>query len=100
MKKQSYYFLSILFFLCSVLIVEIVYMYSVKVQNQEIKKSFVALSGLPDLAIANEAHFIRHRSYADTFSIFANSPELLEYFPSTFVYSHSQLSNPSRIEHE
>jgi hypothetical protein len=99
MIKTSYIFLSIFLFTCSLLAGELFYMYSLE-NNKKIKEDFVHLSGLPDLAVSNEAHFIRHRSYADTFSLFANSPELLEYFPSTFVYNHPNTNNPSKITHE
>jgi hypothetical protein len=99
MIKTSYIFLGIFLFTCSLFFGELFYMYSLD-NNKQIKKDFVSLSGLPDLAVSNEAHFIRHRSYADTFSLFANSPELLEYFPSTFVYNHPNTNNPSKITHE
>ena len=62
------------------------------------KESFTSLVGLPDLALVSEAHFIRHRSLSDVFSAFADAPELLEYFPSTFVYHAASLPIPSRIE--
>lgn len=63
------------------------------------KKAFVSLVGLPDLALVTEAHYVRHRSLSDTFAFFADSPELLEYFPSTFVYMYtpSIAQNPARI---
>ena len=64
------------------------------------KERLSALIGLPDLALVSEAHYVRHRSLSDTFSYFNESPELLEYFPSTFVYAHNTLSNPSRITYE
>jgi NAD-specific glutamate dehydrogenase len=62
------------------------------------KEELVALVGLPDLALVSEAHYVRHRSLSDVFSYFNESPELLEYFPSTFVYHYAPSSNPSRIE--
>ncbi|WP_263833896.1 hypothetical protein [Sulfurospirillum oryzae] len=62
------------------------------------KEELVALSGLPDLALVSEAHYVRHRSLSDVFSYFGDSPELLEYFPSTFVYHYAPNSQPSRIE--
>jgi len=62
------------------------------------KESLVSLIGLPDLALVSEAHFIRHRSLSDVFSPFADGPELLEYFPSTFVYHAASLPIPSRIK--
>jgi hypothetical protein len=62
-----------------------------------LKKEFVTFCGLPDLAIANEALFVRFRSYADTFSLFSNGPELLEYAPSTFTYQSVKHAHPSEI---
>lgn len=66
------------------------------------KRLFVSLTGMSDLALSSEAHFVRHRSMSDLFSIFSNSPTLTEYFPSTFVYNYSEIQrkNPARIECE
>jgi len=63
------------------------------------KEHIVALVGLPDLALVSEAHYVRHRSLSDLFSYFNESPELLEYFPSTFVYRPNALASSSRIEY-
>lgn len=84
----------------SVFIFEVGFLYATQDNFLHVKQNFVKLSQMPDLSLSNEAHFIRHRSYSDTFSIFANSPELLEYFPSSFVYHHPTLNNPSKISHE
>jgi len=102
MNKLSKYFLSTLFLLSFVLIVQFLYMYNTATLHVEEKNNFVTIVGLPDLSISNGANFIRHRSYSDTFSLFSNGPELLEYFPSTFTYnySHNYKNNPSRIELE
>ncbi len=51
--------------------------------------AFTRVLGLPDVALVSEAHSVRHRSLASTFSLFSESPSLLEYFPSTFVYAYS-----------
>jgi len=66
------------------------------------KKALVAITGLPDLSLSTSAHFVRHRSLSDLFSIFSNAPTLSEFFPATFVYHYSliQKKNPSRIELE
>jgi len=102
MNKLSYYFLSTLLLLSCILGVELLYMYSFSSLHVKEKNAFVRMVGLPDLAISNSANFIRHRSLSDTFSLFSNGPELLEYFPSTFTYNYSsnQQYNPSRIELE
>lgn len=62
------------------------------------KEAFSAFVGLPDLALVSETHYVRHRSLSDVFSYFGDSPELLEYFPSTFVYRYAPNAQPSRIE--
>ncbi len=102
MNKHSRYFIITTLFLLSLLSLELIYMYTSFKSNIEEKNSFVKLVGLPDLSISNEAHFVRHRSLSDTFSMFSNGPELLEYFPSTFTYSYSQnyKNTTSRIELE
>ncbi len=61
------------------------------------KKEFVSLSGITDLAISTEANYIRNRTLTDLFSIYRDDPSLMEYFPSTFVYSHSHISNKDNI---
>ena len=62
------------------------------------KEAFSELVGLPDLALVNEANYVRHRSLSGVFAYFNESPELLEYFPSTFVYRYAPYTHPSRIE--
>jgi hypothetical protein len=57
------------------------------------KLAFVELSGLPDLAISTEATYVRHRSMSDIFSIYKDDGSLREYFPSTFVYTYSNIIN-------
>jgi hypothetical protein len=84
------------FVLFCILIVESLYLYSTKTLTQEIKDKrveFVSMVGLPDLAISTEATFIRHRSMSDMFSIYKDDGSLREYFPSTYVYSHSHIIN-------
>ncbi len=63
-----------------------------------VKKAAVRLIGLPDLAVATEARFLRFRSLSDVFSPFNEGPELLDYFPAAFTYAPPSISNiPSRI---
>ncbi|MCV6607595.1 MAG: hypothetical protein OIF32_05240 [Campylobacterales bacterium] len=59
----------------------------------EEKQQFVKTVGLPDLAISTEAAFVRHRSLADLFSVFKDSPELTEYYPSTFSTNHGNFND-------
>jgi len=100
MHKLSHYFLSLLFILSFTLAIEFLYMYNTSTLHVKEKNNFVSLIGLPDLSISNGANFIRHRSYSDTFALFSNGPELLEYFPSTFTYNYSPSYKniPSRIK--
>ncbi|WP_300363713.1 hypothetical protein [Hydrogenimonas sp.] len=66
----------------------------------EAKKRFVALTGLPDLAVATEARFIRFRSLTDLYSPFNEGPEMLDYFPASFTYAppDSGSVNPSKVQ--
>lgn len=102
MQKSSKYFLVTILFLTATLSLQTLYMYSNSKLHVKSKNEFVKAVGLPDLALSNGANFIRHRSLADTFSLFSNGAELLEYFPSTFVYNHTQnhKKNYARIKIE
>jgi ABC-type sugar transport system permease subunit len=86
----------ILFFLVGIFLVESFYLNFTKTLTQKTqskREQFVAISGLPDLAISTEASFVRHRSMSDMFSIYKDDGSLREYFPSTYVYSHSHTIN-------
>ena len=105
MNKKSKYLFSIIVLVLFTLSIELVYLQNSKTLSKkdiEDKNILVSSLGLPDLAISTEAMYIRHRSLSDTFSIFKEGPELKEYFPSTFVYSHSHILNntPSKIINE
>lgn len=99
-EKTAKIFIAFLACVLFVFVSEIVYLQTQSDHDLHVKQNFVKISQLPDLALANEAHFVRHRSLGDVFSIFANSPELLEYFPSTFVYKYPSAPNTSRLERE
>ncbi len=103
-KKSKYLFIIIVLILFSIAL-ELTYLSNAKnldKKNIEDKNILVSSLGLPDLAISTEAMYIRHRTLSDTFSIFKESPELKEYFPTTFIYSHSHILNntPSKILNE
>ena len=87
------YFLSFLLFFSVLLSVYIYQTKTATLITNNKKINFTILSGLPDLAISTEATFIRHRSMSDVFSIYKDDGSLREYFPSTFVYSHSHIIN-------
>lgn len=102
MNKKSKYFFIIFSSTMIFLAFELIYLYNFKNYSNKVlqeKNSFVSVTSLPDLAISTEAMFIRHRSLSDIFSIFKESPELREYFPTTFIYSNSNILNntPSKI---
>ena len=86
--------------LIGVIILQIAYYQYTYVDDVVSKKEFSALIGLPDHAVATEAHYIRHRSLAAPFAFFSEFPSSLEYFPSTFVYAPSPnvAHMPSRID--
>ncbi|AFL69641.1 hypothetical protein [Sulfurospirillum barnesii] len=71
---------------------QFVYLYATRTLSPKVlekKTRFIAHVGLPDMSLVGEARYVRHRSLSDIFSIFGESPELLEYFPSTFVYHYA-----------
>lgn len=79
-------------FLTIALIFELLYLKANKNLSQDqirLKKEFVSLTKLPDLAISTEATFIRHRSLASIFDIYKDDGTLREYFPSSFVIMDS-----------
>lgn len=99
--RARYTFFALLFILAVTLMAQAVYFshtHSLSAEKVAMKEAFSALVGLPDLALVNEAHYVRHRSLSGVFAYFNESPELLEYFPSTFVYRYAPYSHPSRIE--
>ena len=98
MKRNAYALITFMASLLVLLGLQLTLLHHSYPDHANLKKNFVALSGLPDLAIANEALYVRFRSYADIFSSFSNGPELLEFAPSTFTYHPSMLPHPSRIE--
>jgi hypothetical protein len=87
-----YIFIGVIIFLA----IELIYLQqsrSMSQKQQEKKEQFVKIAGLPDLAIVTETSTVRHRSMSDLFSIYRDDATLREYFPSTFVYSHSGIIN-------
>lgn len=105
MNKRSKFFILFLISMITIVFIEILYLYKDKTiskKDLEMKHSLLKITGLPDLAISTEAMYIRHRTLSETFSILKESPELREYFPSTFVYSHSHILNntPSKVLNE
>ena len=78
-------FSALLLFFCA----EVMYLYMYKSMDEhtkEIKREFVGMAGLSDLAVSTEASYIRHRSTSSFFAIYPDDGSLREYFASTFVY--------------
>ncbi len=105
MNLKSRYFFALSTLLLGLLVIEFIYLTSAKNQKKEdfkIKNIYKSITGLPDLAISTETIYIRHRSLSDTFSIFKESPVLREYFPTSFIYSHSHIlhKTPSKVSYE
>ncbi len=95
-----YTFFALLFVFGVTLMGQCIYFFSAHALSPEKitqKETLSELVGLPDLALVNEAHYVRHR-LSGVFAYFNESPELLEYFPSTFVYRYAPYTHPSRIE--
>lgn len=99
MTRKSTYLFFYLLLTCTVLMAQVIYLhtYTHKVHLQEL---WVRLVGLPDLAMVSEAHYIRHRSLSGVSAFFNDSPELLEYFPSTFVYHYAPSATQTSLRIE
>jgi len=96
MNKKSHYLFYLFMGVVIILMVELIYLKQTRemTEKQQIKKqNFVKIAGLPDLAIVTETSSVRHRTMSDLFSIYRDDANLREYFPSTFVYSHSHIIN-------
>jgi len=96
MNKKSHYLFYLFMGVVIILMVELIYLKQTREmsEKQQIKKqNFVKIAGLPDLAIVTETSSVRHRTMSDLFSIYRDDANLREYFPSTFVYSHSHIIN-------
>jgi hypothetical protein len=102
MHTKSTYLLYIFIGLSTFLLAEILYLemsHTISEEAKVEKREFVKITALPDLAIVTETTAVRHRTVADLFSIYRDDPDLREYFPSTFAYSHSHIINKeSKIE--
>lgn len=95
MNKKSTFFIYSFFALSALLLVEIGYLFWAKGLDEEAlknKREFVKTIQLPDLCIATEASYVRHRSLSDFFSIYRDDGTLREYFASTYVYNSFEIS--------
>ena len=95
--KGLFLFLSVLLL---VFLGQLGYLYtskSITAEAKEKKQLFVSLTSLPDLAIATEADYIRHRSMSDFFSLSKEGPLLREYFVSSYLYAPSNNYFPKSL---
>jgi len=101
MNEKSKLLLYVFLTLIVLLFVEGIYIQSTKSLESDMlnsKVTFINLAGLPDLAISTEATYVRHRSMSELFSIYKDDGTLREYFPSTYVYSHSHILNKKSLD--
>ncbi len=79
-------------------------LFFIKTRGISLGKSEIAAAvriiGLPDMAVATEARFLRFRSLSDIFAPFNEGPEMLDYFPAAFTYAPSPITRklPSTIK--
>lgn len=97
MNSAKIYIIFFLFVVFSIAF-ELAYLNKHK-KNYDSTNAFLTISCLGDLSLSTEARFIRHRSFSDSFSVFSESPEIREYFPSTFVYAPSNIfsNTPAKV---
>ena len=62
-----------------------------------VKKQAVEIIQLPDLALTSEATWLRHRSLSSIFYIFPDDGALLDYYPSSFTLSMTNVVGQSRV---
>ena len=96
MNKKSEFLICSFFILSALLVMEVAYLYVSKSMSREgldAKTKFVGSIKLPDLSIATESSYVRHRSLSDFFSIYKDDGTLREYFASTYVFSGSDIIN-------
>jgi ABC-type arginine transport system permease subunit len=80
---------SLFVFLIVGILLQIVYFQNSILSNDNAKKSFVNIVGLPDLAVVTENYFTRHRSLQDSYSVFNDGPEHIDYFPTMYTYKEN-----------
>jgi hypothetical protein len=102
MNKKSKIFITTLILLTIVVFIELIYLYQTQtIDNKNItkKQNFITLTGLPDLALANDASFVRHRSLSSIFDIYRDGENLHSYFPTASIYWHSTIVNhtPNKV---
>ncbi len=70
--------------------------YTTNNKTIDIKKSFVNIVGLPDLAISTETNYIRHRSLSNISTIFSDGPEHTEYATASFITNVAKISHDDK----
>ena len=103
MNKKSRRVLYFSAFMLSLFVIELLYLQSSSAMSQSAKEkkiAFVALVGLPDLALSTENYASRHRSLSTLFEVYGDDGALREYSYSSFGVSHSTIQNPKRVSDE
>lgn len=93
MYKKAKFIIYIFSSITLALVLEYTYLTNLKTLSKEqinLKREFVSLTALPDLAISTEATFIRHRSLSTMFDMYKDDGTLREYFPSSFILMDSR----------
>jgi hypothetical protein len=89
MKSKTKLLFTAYFFLVSLFVVELVYIekYSdFSNQNIPLKVKVVELVSLPNLAIASNENYLRHKSYANIFDMLPYDGEVQTNSKMSFVY--------------
>ena len=89
MKSKTKLLFTAYFFLVSLFVVELVYIekYSdFSNQNIPLKVKVVGLVSLPNLAIASNENYLRHRSYANIFDMLPYDGEVQTNSKMSFIY--------------
>ena len=99
MNKKSKTLFFIFAGLLTLSIGELLYINEVKSMSEGAlskKKSFVSITGLPDLAFGSEDDYIRHRSLSSVFSVYSEDGSLRE--NSKMSFSTTSLQKMSKNE--
>jgi len=85
MNKKAIFTLYSFFGLIFLATCEFFYLQEHNPSNIKEKQNFTKFISLPDLAIANETYYIRHRTLSNVFEIYKDDGTLREYSKTSFV---------------
>ncbi|WP_457747024.1 hypothetical protein [Sulfurimonas sp.] len=94
MNNKSY--IVSVFFVSLIVLLSTLFFYlreyhSLSNKDEILKKSYVKLSTLPDLSLANDTSYIRHRTLTSLFSIYSNDANLPEDKLLTYTISDAKI---------